>query len=139
MFLDDSGINLIRQLVKIKEGAEEHDDGEDDDNASHHTIDDKDAGVVKLASHLVDKPRQSEPPQQGAAHYAGITHRHLDGTVWHYEGKLCEEEDEEEDNQRIGQRYEERRHAVVHECALLRLVALMDVTGWIGAVTVDAE
>ena len=59
MFLDDTGINLIRQLVKIEEGAEEHDDGEDDDNASHHTIDDKDAGVVKLASHLVDKPRQS--------------------------------------------------------------------------------
>ena len=49
MFLDDSGINLIRQLVKIKEGAEEHDDGEDDDNASHHTIDDKDAGVFIVA------------------------------------------------------------------------------------------
>ena len=50
------GFFLIRQLVKIKEGAEEHNDGEDDDNASHHTIDNQDAGVVKLASHLVDKP-----------------------------------------------------------------------------------
>ena len=45
----------------------------------------------------------------------------------------------EENDKRIGQRNKKSRYAVVYECSLLRLVALVYVLGRIGTIAVYAE
>lgn len=130
---------LIRQCVQIEHRAKEHNQREDDHDAAHHTIDDEDAALVELAAHLVYEPRQTKPPQHSTKHYACITYRHLQRTLRHHKGKLSKEKDEEEDDKRIGECHQERREAVVHQRALLRFVAPMNILRRVGAIAVDAK
>ena len=48
-------------MVQIEYCAEEGDDREDDDHASYHLINNKDAVGIKLSPHLIDEPGETEP------------------------------------------------------------------------------
>ena len=114
-------------MIQIENRAEESDHGEDDDHAAYYLIDNDDAVGIKLVSDCVDEPGKTEPPQQGSEDDAEVTHAHFYRHIWHHEGKLRKGGHEEEHDERIGERYEKRRDAVVHQCALLvaRLVHVL--------------
>ena len=76
-------------MVQIENCAEEGDDREDDDHASYHLINNKDAVGIKLSPHLVDEPSETEPPEQGSEDDAEIAHTHFDRHIRHHEGKLA--------------------------------------------------
>ena len=75
-------------MVQIENCAEEGDDREDDDHASYHLINNKDAVGIKLSPHLVDEPGETEPPEQGSEDDAEIAHTHFERHIRHHEGKL---------------------------------------------------
>jgi len=130
---------LVGKFIKVEHCSEQHNHREYHYNAAHNTVDEENAACVELAAYLIYKPRESKPPQHGTSHYTHISHRHLYGAIGHKECELCEEEDEEEDDERVGQSDKESRDAVVHECALLRLVALVHVLSRVGAVAINAK
>lgn len=72
---------LIVEGVKIEHRPDEDNDGAHDDDAPNNLVDNHDAVVVKLATHLVDDPGQTVPPQQGAAKDAQVAAHHLDWMV----------------------------------------------------------
>ena len=125
-------------MVQIENCAEEGDDREDDDHASYHLINNKDAVGIKLAPDLVDEPCETEPPQQRSEHDAQIAHAHLQRHIRHYEGKLGKGGHEEEHDERIGERNEEGGDGIVPERALL-LAALMHVLRRIALEAIYAE
>ena len=129
----------VRKFIEVEHRAEQHYHREDNHDAAHHTVDEHDAVVVEFAPHLVYEPRQAEPPQHGADDDADVANGHLERAVVHHEGKLGKEEDKEEDDERIGQRHKKSRDAVVRQCSLLVLAALVHVLCRVGAVAVDAE
>ena len=117
----------FREMIEIEHGSDECDEREDNHDTSYYLINNKDAVGIKLAPNLVDEPCETEPPQQRSEHDAQIAHAHLQRHIRHYEGKLGKGGHEEEHDERIGERYEKRRYAVVHQCALLvaRLVHVL--------------
>ena len=115
-------------MVQIEYCAEEGDDREDDDHASYHLINNKDAVGIKLSPHLVDEPGETEPPEQGSEDDAEIAHTHFDRHIRHHEGKLGKGGHEEEDDERIAQRYQESRDGIVGKGTLL-VAALVHVLG----------
>ena len=125
-------------MVQIENCAEEGDDREDDDHASYHLINNKDAVGIKLSPHLVDEPGETEPPEQGSEDDAEIAHTHFERHIRHHEGKLSEGGHEEKHDERIGERYEKRRYAVVHQCALL-VARLVHVLHRVAFEAVDSE
>lgn len=125
-------------MIKIENRAYQGNDGEDDDHASYHLINNKDAVGVKLPSDFIHQPSQSKPPQQGTEYDAQVTHAHLQRHVGHDEGKLCESRHEEEHNQRIGEGDEERRDGIVRQRPLL-IAALVHVSGRIALETIHAK
>ena len=114
-------------MVEIEHRSHQCDEREDDNHATYHLINNKDAIGIKLAPDLIDEPGESEPPHQGSEDDAEVTHAHFYRHIRHHEGKLREGGHEEEHDERIGERYEKRRYAVVHQCALLvaRLVHVL--------------
>ena len=125
-------------MIQIENRAEESDDGEDDDHAAYYLIDNDDAVGIKLVSDFVDEPGEAEPPQQGSEDNAEIPYSHFYRHVRHHEGKLREGGHEEEHDERIGERYEKRRDAVVHQCALL-VARLVHVLHRVALEAVDSE
>ena len=125
-------------MIKIENRAYQGDDREDDDHASYHLINNKDAVGIKLATDFIDQPSQTKPPKQGTEDNAQIPHSHLQRHVGHHEGKLSEGRHEEEHDERIGQRDEERRDAIVQQRALL-VAALVHVLGRIALEAIDTE
>ena len=125
-------------MIQIENRAEESDDGEDDDHAAYYLINNDDAVGIKLVPDLVDEPGKPEPPQQGSEDDAEVTHAHFYRHIRHHEGKLRECRHEEEHDERIGKRYEERRDAVVHQCALL-VARLVHVLHRVALEAVDSE
>ena len=130
---------LVWKFIEVEHRAEQHYNREDYDDASHYAVDEQNAVVVELAPNLVYEPRQAEPPQHGAEDDADVANGHLERAVVHHEGKLGKEKDEEEDDKRVGQRNEKSRDAVVCQCPLLVLIALVHVLCRVGAVTIDTE
>ena len=126
-------------MIQIENRAEESDDGEDDDHAAYYLIDYDDAVGIKLVPNLVDEPGESEPPQQGSEDDAEIPYSHFYRHIRYDESKLREGGHEEEHDERIGECHQERREAVVHQCALLRFVAPMNILRRVGAIAVDAK
>lgn len=114
-------------MIQIENRAEESDDGEDDDHTAYYLIDNDDAVGIKLVPNLVDEPGEAEPPQQGSEDDTEVTHAHFYRHIRHHEGKLREGGHEEEHDERIGECYEERRDAIVHQGTLLvaRLVHVL--------------
>ena len=114
-------------MIQIENRAEESDDGEDDDHAAYYLIDNDDAVGIKLVSDFIDEPGESEPPQQGSEDDAEIPYSHFYRHIRYDESKLREGGHEEEHDERIGECYEERRDAVVHQGTLLvaRLVHVL--------------
>ena len=84
--------------VKIEHRAYENEQRENDDYAPDYLVDDDDAAVVELVSYLVYKPCQPEPPQQGAAYNAEITHAHVQRMLGYDKGELGERRHEKEDD-----------------------------------------
>ena len=125
-------------MVEIKHRADEGYQGEDDNHASYYLINNKDAIGIKLAPYLVDEPSEPKPPQQGSEDDAQIAHAHLKRHVGHHEGKLGEGGHEEEHDERIAQRHQECRDAIVPERALL-VAALVHVLGGIALEAIDAK
>ena len=125
-------------MVQIENCAEEGDDREDDDHASYHLINNKDAVGIKLSPHLVDEPGETEPPEQGSEDDAEIAHTHFDRHIRHHEGKLGKGGHEEEDDERIAQRYQESRDGIVGKGTLL-VAALVHVLGGIALEAIDAK
>ena len=115
-------------MVQIEYCAEEGNDREDDDHASYHLINNKDAVGIKLSPHLVDEPGETEPPEQGSEDDAEIAHTHFDRHIRYHEGKLGKGGHEEEDDERIAQRYQESRDGIVGKGTLL-VAALVHVLG----------
>ena len=114
-------------MIQIENRAEESDDGEDDDHTAYYLIDNDDAVGIKLVPNLVDEPGESEPPQQGSEDDTEVTHAHFYRHIRHHEGKLRKGGHEEEHNEWIGECYEERCDAIVHQGTLLvaRLVHVL--------------
>ena len=125
-------------MIHIKNRAEESDDGEDDDHAAYYLIDNDDAVGIKLVPNLVDEPGESEPPQQGSEDDAEIPYSHFYRHIRYDEGKLREGGHEEEHDERIGECYEERRDAIVHQGTLL-VARLVHVLHRIALEAVDSE
>ena len=50
------------EVIKIENRTNQGDDGEDDDHASYHLINNKDAIGIKLSPDFVNQPGKSEPP-----------------------------------------------------------------------------
>lgn len=125
-------------MVQIEYCAEEGNDREDNDHASYHLINNKDAVGIKLSPHLVDEPGETEPPEQGSEDDAEIAHTHFDRHIRHHEGKLGKGGHEEEDDERIAQRYQESRDGIVGKGTLL-VAALVHVLGRIAPEAIDAE
>ena len=125
-------------MIQIENRAEESDDGEDDDHAAYYLIDNDDAVGIKLVSDFIDEPGEAEPPHQGSEDDAEVTHAHFYRHIRHHEGKLSEGGHEEEHDERIGERYEKRRYAVVHQCALL-VARLVHVLHRVAFEAVDSE
>ena len=125
-------------MVQIENCAEEGDDREDDDHAAYYLINNKDAVGIKLSPHLVDEPGETEPPEQGSEDDAEIAHTHFDRHIRHHEGKLGKGGHEEEDDERIAQRYQESRDGIVGKGTLL-VAALVHVLGRIALEAIDTE
>lgn len=125
-------------MIQIENRAEESDDGEDDDHAAYYLIDYDDAVGIKLVPNLVDEPGESEPPQQGSEDDAEIPYSHFYRHIRYDESKLREGGHEEEHDERIGECYEERRDAIVHQGALL-VARLVHVLHRVALETVDSE
>ena len=125
-------------MIQIENRAEESDDGEDDDHAAYYLINNDDAVGIKLVPDFIDEPGESEPPQQGSEDDAEVTHAHFYRHIRHHEGKLREGGHEEEHDERIGERYEKRRYAVVHQRALL-VARLVHVLHRVALEAVDSE
>lgn len=125
-------------MIQIKNRAEESDDGEDDDHAAYYLIDNDDAVGIKLVPNLVDEPGESEPPQQGSEDDAEIPYSHFYRHIRYDEGKLREGGHEEEHDERIGECYEERRDAIVHQGTLL-VARLVHVLHRVALEAVDSE
>ena len=125
-------------MIQIENRAEESDDGEDDDHAAYYLIDYDDAVGIKLIPNLVDEPGESEPPQQGSEDDAEIPYSHFYRHIRYDESKLREGGHEEEHDERIGECYEERRDAVVHQGTLL-VARLVHVLHRVAFEAVDSE
>lgn len=125
-------------MIQIENRAEESDDGEDDDHAAYYLIDNDDAVGIKLVPNLVDEPGESEPPQQGSEDDAEIPYSHFYRHIRYDESKLREGGHEEEHDERIGECYEERRDAIVHQGTLL-VARLVHVLHRIALEAVDSE
>ena len=125
-------------MIQIENRAEKGDDGEDDDHAAYYLIDNDNAIGIKLVPNLIDEPGEAEPPQQGSEDDAQIAHAHLKRHVGHHECKLGEGGHEEEHDERIAQRHQECRDAIVPERALL-VAALVHVLGGIALEAIDAK
>ena len=125
-------------MIQIENRAEESDDGEDDDHAAYYLIDNDDAVGIKLVPDLVDEPGESEPPQQGTEDDAEVTHAHFYRHIRHHKGKLREGRHEEEHDERIGERYQERRYSIVHQGTLL-VARLVHVLHRVALEAVDSE
>ena len=130
---------LVWKFIEVEHRAEQHYNREDYDDASHHAVDEQNAVVVELAPNLVYEPCKSKPPQHSSEYNACVANGHLKRTIVNDEGKLGKEKDEEEDDKRVGQRNEKSRDAVVCQCPLLVLIALVHVLCRVGAVTIDTE
>ena len=125
-------------MIQIEYRSDEGDDREDDDDATYHLINNKDAIGIKLATNLVDEPSQAKPPKQGSKDNAQITHRHLDRHIWHHEGKLGKCRHEEEHDERVTERNQERRDTIVEQSALL-VARLVHVLHRIALEAIDTE
>ena len=125
-------------MIKIENRTNQGDDREDDNDASYHLINNKDAIGIKLATYLVNKPCETEPPQQSTEHNAEIAHSHLQRHIRHHKGKLRECSHEEEHDERIRQRDKESRHAIVEQRALL-VAALVHILGRITLKAINAK
>lgn len=128
----------FREMIEIKHGSDECDEREDDHDTSYYLINNKDAVGIKLSPHLVDEPGKTEPPEQGSEDDAEIAHTHFDRHIRHHEGKLGKGGHEEEDDERIAQRYQESRDGIVGKGTLL-VAALVHVLGRIAPEAIDAE
>lgn len=123
---------------QIKDGADKDYHREDNHERANHLIDDDNARVVKLLAYQIDEPRQSEPPQHGAADNRQITQAVLQRMIRNDKGELSKGSHEEKDNKRIRERDEKRRNSVVRIRTLL-LSAYMHVLNRIGSKANDAE
>jgi len=94
--------------------------------------------VVELAPDLVDQPRQPEPPQQRSGHDAQKPDAHLERVVGYHEGKVGKAGHEEQDNQRVRERNEEGRNAVVYQRTFV-VARLVHVFCRVRAVSVPPE
>ena len=61
-------------MVEIEHRSHQCDEREDDNHATYHLINNKDAIGIKLAPDLIDEPGESEPPQQSSENDAQIAH-----------------------------------------------------------------
>ena len=129
---------LVMKCVEVEHRAQQHDEREDDDNASYHAVDEHDAAVVEFVAHLVDKPCQPEPPQQGTAHDAQIAHAHVQWMFGHDKGKLCKRCHEEQDDERVGECHQKGGDAVVYQRALLGVAHMYFFCG-VRPVAIHAE
>ena len=125
-------------MIEIEHGSDECDEREDDHDTSYYLINNKDAVGIKLAPDLVDKPCETEPPQQRSEHDAQIAHAHLQRHIRHHEGKLGKGGHKEEHDERIGERDEEGGDGIVPKRAL-PLAALMHVLRRIALEAIYAE
>ena len=125
-------------MIQIENRTYQGDDREDDDNAPYHLINNKNAVGVKLATDFIHEPGQAKPPEQRSEHDTQIPHSHLQRHIGHHEGKLGEGRHEEEHDERIRQRDEERRQGIVEKRALL-VAASMHILGRIALEAIDTE
>ena len=125
-------------MIQIEYRSDEGDDREDDDNATNHLIDNEDAIGIKLATNLVDEPRQAKPPKQCAKDDADVAHRHFDRHIRHHEGKLGKRSHEEEHDERVTERNQKRRDTIMEQRTLL-VAALVHVLHRIALEAIDTE
>ena len=111
--------NSVMECVQIEHRTYKHDYRENNHYASYHFIDKKNSTVIKFITNFIYKPRQSEPPQQGSADYAGISHTHLHRVLWYYESELGKRCHKQQDDKRIGERYQKGRNAVMNKRTFL--------------------
>ena len=117
----------FREMIEIEHGSDEGDEREDNHDTSYYLINNKDAVGIKLAPDLVDEPGESEPPQQSSENDAQIAHTHFYRHIGNHKGKLGKRSHKEEYDERIAERNQERRNAVMQKRALLiaRLVHIL--------------
>ena len=96
---------LLKERVEIGHGAEEEDNGYDDNHCTNNLVDDADAALVKDGASLINQPCQSVPPQQGSANNTGKAYEHFYRTVGNNKGKLGKKTHKEEDDERVGERH----------------------------------
>ena len=125
-------------MIKIKHRTNQRYEREDDDDASYHLINNKDAIGIKLAPDLVDEPRKPKPPQQGSEDNAQITDTHLKRHIRHHKSKLRKGCHEKEHNERIGERDQERRKTIMEQRALL-VAALVHILHRVALETIYPE
>ena len=127
------------QGVKVEHRADEDDDRHHYDDAAHHLVDYLNAVGVENRTDLVYEPCQSIPPQHRTADNADISGTHLGWMVGDYECKLGEESHHEHYDERIGERDEECRDAVVDERALGATVAYVNFLHRVASERIDSE
>ena len=119
------------QVIEVEHRSYECYNREDNHQRAYHLIYYNNAVGIKLASYLVYKPRQSEPPQQRSKDNAEIADGHFEGMVGYDEGKLSIGCHEKKHYQRITQGDEESCQGVLPQGAFL-VRAFVSVLHWVG-------
>ena len=125
-------------MVEIEHRSHQCDEREDDNHATYHLINNKDAIGIKLAPDLIDEPGESEPPQQSSENDAQIAHAHLYRHIGHHKGKLCKRSHKEEYDEWIAERNQKRSNAVMQKRALL-IARLVHILHRIAPEAIDTE
>ena len=117
----------LREMIQVECRPNECDERKDNHHASYYLIYKKDAIDIELAPNLIDEPSEAKPPKQRTEDNAQVAHAHLQRHIWHNKSKLGKGGHEKKDDERITQRNQESRNAVVQKRTLLatRLVHIL--------------
>ena len=96
------------------------DDGRNQHDGADGAVETQDAAHTEVLLHAVNHVSQPEPPKHRAAHNGDVAHALPEEVAGYDKGEHVVEGDEEEDNQRVGERNEKRSREVVQQRALFR-------------------
>ena len=130
---------MNRQQIDIEYSSDKSYQTEYYHQSANDAVDDNDALLIPFLPDLVDKPCQTEPPENGAGYNTGISYAHHNGMVRDDEVEHTEQRHEQQYYQRITEGYQESRPTIVPQRSLVMLSSLMGIPQWIAQETVKTE
>lgn len=98
-------INSVMKGVDIEDRTHENHQWKDNDQRSNNLVDQQDSIIIKLSSHLIHEPSQSEPPQQSTEKNACKTDSHFELVIGYNESELCKQRHKHKNDKRIRESY----------------------------------